>query len=206
MNCLSIGHGDFREIKEILSSAKFAELRLDLLTDFEPLEELLSCPARIIVTCRAGRFTEEKRAELLRRALKAGVWGVDLDFSDTALIEDVRKTSTTLILSYHDFEGTPSSDRLRALIAESKQLGADVTKLACMVREKTDIARLLGLLTPSERLVVFGMGELGSISRIISPLVGSEWTYLSVRPGLETAPGQISVDVAERMQKILAGE
>lgn len=41
--------------------------------------------------------------------------------------------------------------------------------------------------------IVFCMGELGLLSRVMAPICGSEWTYASLKKGLETASGQIDV-------------
>jgi len=63
-----------------------------------------------------------------------------------------------------------------------------------MVNKIEDNSILLSLYQNGKRMVVFGMGELGKISRIISPFLGAEFTFASVDDTLNTAPGQISFD------------
>jgi 3-dehydroquinate dehydratase len=47
------------------------------------------------------------------------------------------------------------------------------------------------------------MGSLGSISRILCPLVGGEFIYASIRPGEESAQGQITVRDLRRIYKMI---
>ena len=54
-----------------------------------------------------------------------------------------------------------------------------------------DNARLLGLLDSNKNVVVIGMGELGKITRIIAPILGSKFTFASLSRGKETADGQM---------------
>jgi len=50
---------------------------------------------------------------------------------------------------------------------------------------------MIGLLSDTRPLVVIGMGQLGKITRIAGPLLGSLFTYASHDKGKETAEGQI---------------
>lgn len=43
------------------------------------------------------------------------------------------------------------------------------------------------------KLVCFCMGELGRISRLLSPVFGAFFTFASLKPGSETANGQMTI-------------
>jgi 3-dehydroquinate dehydratase type I len=43
------------------------------------------------------------------------------------------------------------------------------------------------------KLVCFCMGELGKVSRLLSPLFGGFFTFASLERGSETASGQITI-------------
>jgi 3-dehydroquinate dehydratase len=47
------------------------------------------------------------------------------------------------------------------------------------------------------------MGKLGRISRLLSPLYGSFFTFASLKQGYETANGQISIQEMKEVYKIL---
>ena len=47
------------------------------------------------------------------------------------------------------------------------------------------------------------MGKKGRISRILSPLFGANFTYASIKEGLETASGQLSIEQFKRIYSLL---
>lgn len=53
------------------------------------------------------------------------------------------------------------------------------------------------------RRIVFCYGEKGALSRIASPLFGSEWTYASVANGREGAPGQLEINKIKEVYEVL---
>ena len=58
---------------------------------------------------------------------------------------------------------------------------------------------MLGLLDTDRKLVVVGIGEHGKITRIIGPLLGSQFTFTASQKGKETADGQIDRETTVRM-------
>ena len=55
----------------------------------------------------------------------------------------------------------------------------------------------------NKKIIVIGMGEKGKITRIVAPLLGSPFTYASLKEGKETAEGQISVDRLKELMRLL---
>lgn len=53
------------------------------------------------------------------------------------------------------------------------------------------------------RRIVFCHGEKGALSRIASPLFGSEWAYASVAKGKEGAPGQLDIATMRGIYEVL---
>lgn len=70
--------------------------------------------------------------------------------------------------------------------------GADIAKLATMVHNRVDNARLMSLYSDSRPLVAIGMGEEGKLSRVMAPLLGASFTFAAADGEVGTAPGQIS--------------
>ncbi|HEY0887195.1 MAG TPA: type I 3-dehydroquinate dehydratase, partial [Ramlibacter sp.] len=73
---------------------------------------------------------------------------VDYEMSNTPdevceMRERSRAAGVQLVLSFHDFHGTPPLEELRGKFALAEQLGADVAKVAVMPREMDDVLALL---------------------------------------------------------------
>ena len=88
-----------------------------------------------------------------------------------------RRGKTRLILSWHDFAGTPDAARLEAVLDEMLASEADVVKLVALAREPADNLRMLSLIPRAKAagkdVIAFCMGPLGKWSRIAAPLLGS---------------------------------
>ncbi|HID18614.1 TPA: type I 3-dehydroquinate dehydratase, partial [Candidatus Bathyarchaeota archaeon] len=55
------------------------------------------------------------------------------------------------------------------------------------------------------KLVCFAMGKLGLPSRILSPIYGGFFTFAALRRGLETAPGQLTIEELRSVVRFIAG-
>ncbi|MGC1404793.1 MAG: type I 3-dehydroquinate dehydratase, partial [Thermodesulfobacteriota bacterium] len=114
---------------------------------------------------------------------------------------------TKLILSYHNFERTPSPKELRKKLDDGYAAGADMVKIVSHAQEMADNLKVLGLIPYAQRkqkeIIAFCMGEKGRMSRVMAPLLGSYWTYASLNKGEESAPGQMTVKELQQMFGIL---
>ena len=66
-----------------------------------------------------------------------------------------------------------------------------MAKIVTLVRVNRDNSKILSLYKNPGRLIAFGMGDLGKITRIVAPFLGAEFTYAAMDEGDPTAPGQI---------------
>ncbi|MFO7657774.1 MAG: type I 3-dehydroquinate dehydratase [Bacteroidales bacterium] len=180
-----------------LEKTDMAEIRLDL-TQFsiEQILSVFSLTKKLIATYRPVEGLEADRLPKLKAAIGAGADYVDIEYESAAdftkeIIDFAHLHNCDVIISYHNFECTPGLDELHAIIHESFRMGADVVKIATMVKTNNDNARIISLYNISGRVVAFGMGSLGKITRIIAPFLGAEFTFASMDEGEETAPGQI---------------
>jgi 3-dehydroquinate dehydratase-1 len=107
------------------------------------------------------------------------------------LLQAWKNIEPRLILSFHDFTGTPSLDVLRSLRAKAEAMGAEIFKVATYLQNEKDLDVLLELQRDESDIAVatMGMGHLGSESRVRCALAGSvlNYGYLGDEP---TAPGQ----------------
>lgn len=114
--------------------------------------------------------------------------------------------NTKRIRSIHLARSIGLEEGLR-LASQAWQEGCDLVKIVFRAQKYADNVTALRL-TSTLRVpnIVFCMGELGAVSRVLAPLCGSKWTYASLRPGLETAPGQIDVDTLRQIYGLMGGQ
>ena len=137
--------------------ADLVELRIDRIPDAD-LERLLGarrCP--VIVTNRSrqegGGFagTEAERIAVLKEAARLGADYVDIEAAtDPALKAELRSAlagrATKLIVSWHDFSGTPSAEFLQAKLAECMADAPAIVKIVTHAGAAADCLRVLELI------------------------------------------------------------
>jgi 3-dehydroquinate dehydratase type I len=141
---------------------------------------------------------EPDRVAVILDAVKAGFDYADLELNTPSLDDigsRVNALGGNLVISHHDFEGTPSTEELRETMSQMVELGADVCKIIGTAQSPGDNLTYLSLFgSPREGgLVCFGMGRDGILSRVLSPIMGGEFTYASSHTGGESAPGQLTL-------------
>lgn len=212
MICVSLGNVGFQHCLEMVMKSECAEIRLDLmdLSDDE-LKLICSEPCSIVATCRPGKYTDDERIRLLSLAIHHGAQYVDVEYEADAkyqrLIEEqARNKGVKVIISYHNYDKTPSAGELEAIIKNARLMGADLVKIATTALSPADCARVMGLYANNQDLIAFCMGEIGVISRVAAPYLGAEFTFAAFDETLATAPGQLTVEEMEKMFKIVKRE
>ena len=201
----SSNKGAIDEMKEAAKFADIVELRIDYINSPD-LESLLKERTKpVIVTNRARRQggmysgDESARIGLLKEAISLGAEYIDIEHDAINEIGDAG--STKLIASYHNFDETP--DNLLDIHSDLVKLGAHMVKLITFAKKITDNFRIFELLCGSEfPTISFCMGELGQISRILSPKFGGKLVFASLAKGKESAPGQLTIDELVNVYRI----
>jgi len=130
------------------------------------------------------------------KAVLPHVDAVDVEIAVGSIAEDVvataHKAGRLVIGSYHDFDATPSRERLEAVHTQGRSQGVDIVKVAARCNNVEDARRLaeFTLAHRAEHVIVVGMGPYGMASRIFFPALGSLITYTFL--GAPTAPGQLN--------------
>jgi len=199
--CAVLVTGDPAAAERVADLVDLFEVRLDLIgAGWTALVPHLKKPW--IATNRPRREggkcddVETSRMESLFQALEAGAAMVDIELGTADLARVTRriKLKGRCLISYHNFTATPPYRELAAILAAEKSAGADICKVVTTAQRPADNFPLLQLLrdfaaTPA---VAFAMGEHGTLSRILCPLVGGAFTYAAVSPGAASAPGQLT--------------
>jgi 3-dehydroquinate dehydratase type I len=182
------------------SSADLIEVRLDKLTNNQDISDLAAhgiIPK--IATTKNPSFTDKERQQTLLNAAKNGFNYVDLDLSNQKLIEvvkEVKAKGSKCILSFHDSHGSPNISELNHILESEVSSGADVCKIvttANCIEDNLALLQFTSAASSKAKIVCFGMGELGKISRFLSPVFGSFFTFASLERGSETALGQMTI-------------
>lgn len=112
-----------------------------------------------------------------------------------AVLAAARAAGVAVIGSAHDFAATPDADALVALLTAMQHRGFDVVKAAVMPHDPGDVLALLDTtwtMASAHRatpVITMAMGELGALSRMAAPVVGSCATFAML--GRASAPGQL---------------
>ncbi|MDI6853254.1 MAG: type I 3-dehydroquinate dehydratase [Deltaproteobacteria bacterium] len=194
----------------------WTEIRLDYLEKPDLKKLFRTLPGSVIATNRrrdeGGRWqgSEKARRLLLEEALTLGVHGLDVELASEAGWRRelyARRGKTRLILSWHDFAGTPDNRVLTATLEKMLTADADILKIVTWAAAPADNLRVLSLipraLAAGREIIAFCMGPLGAWSRLAAPFLGSFLTFAPFSRKKGSAPGQITVNEMRRMWKTL---
>lgn len=167
----------------------FVEVRLDApeLSRARLAETLPGIRPRLLLTARhpaeggAQRLPVAARRSLLVEFLSQAD-AVDVELRSAAsmasLLEEAHRRRIQRVISFHDFRRTPRLPRLREVVRRATARGADVVKIATLLRGPGDLAVLLLLQSTAKvPLATMGMGPLGKVSRLVLAAAGSRLNY-----------------------------
>lgn len=120
--------------------------------------------------------------------------------------EAAHANNIKLVLSFHDFAGTPGLDTLAAKFLAAEQMGADVAKVAVMPRDLGDVLTLLTATRAASQtlripLISMSMGSYGALTRLFGWAFGSALTFAVGADS--SAPGQVPIEDLNTVLAIL---
>lgn len=193
---------DYAKVERVLVQLREALGNLPLLFTFRTLRE-------------GGErdISVSDYAELNRQAARSGY--VDLidveaftgDEVVQGLIADAHACGVKVVASNHDFDKTPEKEEIIRRLCRMLQLGADISKIAVMPRDKKDVLTLLSATEEMVReyadrpVITMSMSGTGMISRVCGEVFGSSITFGAASKA--SAPGQIDVNELETMLGII---
>ena len=117
---------------------------------------------------------------------------VDVSIEEAHLIQ--KKQGCKWILSYHNYKGMPKD--LSELLSYMQATYADYYKIAVTVDTSLQaLEMLLFMKKHKDKVIGVAMGERGQITRILSPCIGSSWTYGAVD---KEEHGQLFIQTLEK--------
>lgn len=202
-----------KQIKRAFSyGADFVEIRFDflMLADMqEALKIVKDIRKRAVFTLRSvqqkGKFTGNNgdRIFWLKQLSLSQPMLLDVELhtlhDNDELVDFFAEQKTRILVSWHDFEKTPTNDKLIDVLGQMR-IYSNYVKIATTARNVQDCIQLLDLydVTTELNLISFAMGELGIISRILCTIYGNApFTYAALEEAV--APGQLTV---QQMRKL----
>ncbi len=219
--CVSISPETVSEALDLVERAEdhgadFIEVRLDNFEKNGELRDVANCGrVPMIATNRSiecgGRFSgsETERKQILLRAAGSGFEYVDVELSTSGLkdiVGEMGEMGVKPIISFHDFNKTPSLSLMSKILKREIKSGADVCKIIATAKSIDDNLTVLNFVSKtgkSNKTICFAMGEMGKSSRLLSPLFGAFFTIASLQSGRETAPGQLTIQEMRALYKTL---
>lgn len=200
-------------IANVAEVAQVAEFRADLAPIHDPIylcdqiQRLAKLPVlltvRILPEGGAWKGTMGKRRALFE-SLMPYVDGVDVELNSKIMpyvTENAHNESKIVISSKHYFRSTPSNSELNGRFLKAMDAAADYTKFAVMADNIEDYMELARFTSShkDDNVIVVGMGQWATQSRIVFPHLGSRLTYASA--GQPVAPGQMGYRQTHKLLK-----
>ena len=213
--CVTIVDRDLESILEIERQVDLFEVRLDLVGPYWP--EMVKYLKKPWIACNRSRDeggkgdpNDVKRLEELLWAAEVGASIIDIEYRTNKLADYIPliNSRSKCLISFHDTNGTPSYSSLIGIAESQIKAGADICKIVTTANKFEDNLTILKLISrfPEAKIVAFSMGELGRISRILSPLAGGYFTYACIERGKESASGQIPINELSQFYKYLKND
>lgn len=205
-------------IQQNLEDYHYFEAWLDYVADIDEaflkqLADLLG--DRLVVTFRrqdleTPRMASEKRQKLLELCADSPIF-VDLDVKTQEIeLNHIKDNGLAVktIVSYHNYQETPDTLQLEAIIDTMKTYRPAVYKLSTLCQTAEDATRLLQQLLKLKssglNVIVSGMGQYGTVTRIFGTLWGNEMVFAPRTVEESSAPGQLTRQKLETIFKELA--
>jgi 3-dehydroquinate dehydratase-1 len=195
---------DLARARRMRRAPDLFELRLDRLL----ATEIPQLPAPLIITARdpreggANNLSPARRRALLLPFLPRATY-VDIELRSARALESVLRAAArnkvATIISFHDFEATPSAARLDEITSRARSLGAAIVKVATRTDTPAQLDRLLDFFDRQRRaadVVAMGIGKLGRASRVELARRGCLLNYAHL--GSPAATGQLSIQGLRR--------
>ena len=212
--CVTIAEKNPKKLNQILNKAlkksDYAELRLDFLKPSQvpdaldlTKKNLRKCVCTLRPKSEGGKFqgSEKERISILKLIAEYSPFLLDVEFNtirkNKTLHNYIKKTSTDVLVSWHDFKKTPKSKVLKKMYNQMGRFSKNI-KIVTSAKTQGDSSNVLSLYSnSSKKLIAFAMGDQGRMSRILCLYLGSPFTYVSL--GKPVAPGQFSLDQVNAM-------
>ncbi len=193
---------DIEKVKEVLAELRADLKNIPLLFTFRTSKE-------------GGKKAIEPEAYATLNKTVAETGNIDLvdveAFIGDEVVKDIikaaHKAGVKVVASNHDFDKTPEHSDIVGRLCKMQELGADISKIAVMPRNKRDVLTLLAATEEMTReyanrpIITMSMAGTGVISRLCGEVFGSALTFGAANKA--SAPGQMGVQDLKTVLNLL---
>jgi 3-dehydroquinate dehydratase I len=149
--------------------------------------------------------SESARLDLMSRLAEMRPAYVDIELS--AAKENEKwlgslPSKLQTIISWHNFDRTPDQPLLQAICEEELRLGSLAKVVTTATRVDDNLVALALCKQGRGRIISFCMGELGTLSRVLSMEMEAPIVYASL-PNEAVAPGQLSISTMRKLRSMV---
>ena len=207
-----------RENAKSLKSYKIniLEIRVDQFDSLAPLHIRDTVKSRrkiglpLILTIRnkneggQKNIRDEQRLKIFKENISF-VDAVDIELKSaivSKVIELAKKNKKVVIVSWHNFKLTPSNKVLKDVLDKAKKIGANIVKIAAKANKTEDFIRLIEFTrnNRNKNIITISLGNIGSISRLLFPMLGSLMTYTYITK--PSGPGQVPLKILQEQLRL----
>ena len=187
--------GDGKLIKSLY--ADILEIRVDQFKKSEPnyVRDIIASKKKIgvplILTVRSKEeggqksITDKAKLNIFKENISS-VDAIDIELASpilTDIVKLAKKNKKTIIISWHNFKSTPNEKILKGVLVKAKKSGAHIVKIAAKANKMDDVINLAEFTreNKAKNLIVISLGDIGSISRLLFPMLGSLITYAYIK-------------------------
>jgi 3-dehydroquinate dehydratase-1 len=219
--CAVVTASNIHDVKRMIekaeqSGADIIEVRMDYLSEKYNVSEIRKFTALPLIA--TNRFKHERgffqgsNKERVARLVDAAASGfdfidVELKATDAGkIVKRIKALGAKSIVSHHIFTLTPKLSEITKIFKKEVNIKADVCKIittAKTIDDNLTCLRFVVEASKSQDIICFCMGELGVISRLLSPLLGGYFTYASIEKGKESAIGQMTVAETKKFYEMI---
>lgn len=171
----------------------------------------------ILFTCRdfVDRGKQDLPYETKKAILEAAVNSNCIDAVDIEIVhkeyisvlkELAHANGVQLLIAHHDWNNTPSNEKIEAIIREEYDMGADILKYSFSPQSYGDVARVAEVTLATKKAwqnrPVFSIsgGEKGMISRICGRALGTNLCFASIGKTM-----QVHIADLRKLDKMILG-
>jgi 3-dehydroquinate dehydratase type I len=195
--------------KAEVAHADFIEVRLDSIENGGELSDLAAHGKTPKIATDKSSRTETDQRQMLLSAAKSGFEYVDVELPTPQLkelVKELKALGAKPIVSFHKFNGSLGISELNSIFEREISSGAEVCKIvttAKRIEDNLTTLKFTSTASSKAKLVCFCMGELGKVSRLLSPLFGGFFAFASLERGSETASGQMAIQEMKAAYELL---
>jgi len=212
--CVSILPKTVSEALRLIEKAEAAnadliEVRLDSIEKRGELADLAAHGKTPKIATDMSSRPETEQRHLLLSAAKSGFKYVDAELSKPRLkdlVQELKALGAKPIVSFHKSDGSLGISELNSILEGEISSGADVCKIVTTAKRIEDNLSILNFTSTASskaKLVCFCMGDLGKVSRLLSPLFGGFFTFAALERGNKTASGQMTIQEMKAAYNLL---